>query len=58
MVSVCPDADTVQAAETNYWWIGILGGVIVLIIAIVLIALMIRYNYPRQEYLREYPTVL
>ena len=53
----CPEKEKLQAAETNYWWIGVLGGVLVFIIAIVLIALMIRYNYPRQEYLCEYPAV-
>ncbi|KAK7091624.1 neuroglian-like [Littorina saxatilis] len=46
-----PVSDKVQAAKPSFWWIGVVGGVIVLIIAIVVIVLMIRYNYPRQEYL-------
>lgn len=42
-----------QQAGTSLWWVWILLGVVVLGLAALAIALMVRYNYPRQEYLLE-----
>ncbi|XP_076456622.1 neurofascin-like [Babylonia areolata] len=41
----------VEARGLNLWWLGVVGGVLVLLIALIAIFLMVRYNYPRQEYL-------
>ncbi|KAK7475633.1 hypothetical protein BaRGS_00033126, partial [Batillaria attramentaria] len=37
----------------SLWWLAIVCGVVVLVIAGILVFLMIHYNYPRQEYLLE-----
>ena len=42
-----------EPKAASLWWIGLVAGVLVLLMAIVAIILMIRYNYPRQEYLCE-----
>lgn len=40
-----------KEAGVNYWWIGLAGGIIILLLAVIGIVLMVHFNYPRQAYL-------
>ncbi|KAL8594945.1 hypothetical protein ACOMHN_038742 [Nucella lapillus] len=46
-----PEQEAVKAGKANLWWLGLVGGVLVLLLAIVVIFLMVHFNYPRQAYL-------
>ncbi|XP_025091223.1 neuroglian-like [Pomacea canaliculata] len=50
---VSPEAEPVQQAAFNLWWLGIVFGILVLIIVGVVIFLMVHYNFPRQAYFLE-----